>query len=61
MKCGRKPTGKVNVGVTITIHPELLKEIDEQRGQIIRSRFIAAILLEKLHCQTTSNNKHSFK
>jgi len=61
MKPGRKPTGKVNVGVTLSLHPDLLKEIDKQRGEILRSRFITSVLAEFLHCQTSSNIQHSSK
>ena len=40
---------------------EEAKEIDKQRGEILRSRFITSVLAEFLHCQTSSNIQHSFK
>jgi hypothetical protein len=50
MKCGRKPTGKINIGFGITLPPDLLKRLDKKRGKIMRSRYLAKLIEE--HLQT---------
>lgn len=39
---GRKPTGKVVLQTTITLHPALMERMDALRGPISRSSWIAS-------------------